>query len=74
MVAVWHAVQVVLFQKVGMLDLEVDPKLAWALAHRDQFPVEVNRASREMLLRVPGFGTRSVDRMLAARRHRTLRS
>ncbi|HBT00658.1 MAG TPA: putative DNA modification/repair radical SAM protein [Citreicella sp.] len=57
----------------GMLDLEVDPKLAWALAHRDQFPVEVNRASREMLLRVPGFGTRSVDRMLAARRHRTLR-
>lgn len=57
----------------GNLDLEVDPKLAWALVHREHFPLDVNRASREMLLRVPGFGTRSVDRMLAARRHRTLR-
>jgi len=57
----------------GMLDLEVDPKMAWALSHRDRFPVEVNRAPREMLLRVPGFGTRSVARILEARRHRTLR-
>jgi putative DNA modification/repair radical SAM protein len=52
----------------GMLDLEVDPKLAWALAHRDRFPVDVNRADREMLLRVPGLGTRSADRLIAARR------
>ncbi|SPH17474.1 hypothetical protein DEA8626_00997 [Defluviimonas aquaemixtae] len=52
----------------GNLDLAVDPKLAWALANRGQFPVDVNRASRAMLLRVPGFGTRSVDRILAARR------
>lgn len=57
----------------GMLDLEIDPKLAWALAHRGLFPVNVNRAPREMLLRVPGFGTRSVQRILEARRHRTLR-
>ncbi len=59
--------------KSGMLDLDVDPKLAWALAHRAMFPVDVNRADRELLLRVPGFGTRSVGRILAARRHRTVR-
>lgn len=57
----------------GMLDLEIDPKLAWALAHRGLFPVNVNRAPREMLLRVPGFGALSVQRILEARRHRTLR-
>jgi putative DNA modification/repair radical SAM protein len=54
-------------QSDGMLDLDVDPKLAWALKHREQFPVDVNRGSREQLLRVPGLGTRSVDRILAAR-------
>lgn len=57
----------------GMLDLEVDPKLAWALAHRAAFPVDVNRASREMLLRVPGFGTKTVGRILAARAHGAVR-
>lgn len=57
----------------GMLSLEVDPKLAWALAHPEAFPVDVNRAPRERLLRVPGLGTRSVARLLAARRHRRLR-
>jgi putative DNA modification/repair radical SAM protein len=57
----------------GMLDLELDPKTAWAVAHRERFPVDVNRAPREMLLRVPGFGTRTVGRILAARRHRQLR-
>jgi putative DNA modification/repair radical SAM protein len=51
----------------GMLDLEVDPKLAWALAHREHFPVDVNRASREELLRVPGLGTNAVKRIIAAR-------
>ena len=59
--------------EAGMLDLEVDPKTAWALAHRDRFPVDVNRAPRETLLRVPGFGAKSVARMLVARRHRELR-
>jgi putative DNA modification/repair radical SAM protein len=57
----------------GMLDLAVDPKLSWAMAHRDFFPVDVNRASRESLLRVPGFGVRSVDRILESRRFRSLR-
>ncbi len=57
----------------GNLDLDLDPKLAWALAHRALFPVDVQRADREMLLRVPGFGTRTVGRILTTRRHRTLR-
>jgi putative DNA modification/repair radical SAM protein len=57
----------------GMLDLDIDPKLAWALRNRDRFPVDVNRADRELLLRVPGLGVRSVDRILASRRRRTLR-
>lgn len=57
----------------GMLDLEIDPKLAWALKNRDKFPVDVNSADREMLLRVPGLGVRAVDRIVLARRHTTLR-
>ena len=57
----------------GMLSLDIDPKLAWALAHPDQFPVDVNRAPREALLRVPGLGTGSVRKLLIARRFRTLR-
>lgn len=59
--------------QAGHLDLDLDPKLAWALQNRGLFPLDVNRASREMLLRVPGFGTRTVDRILAARRSRALR-
>ncbi len=59
-------------EAAAMLDLRVDPKLAWALAHRSEFPMDVNRAAREQLLRVPGFGVRSVDRILQARRHRRL--
>ncbi len=57
----------------GMLDLEIDPKFAWALKHRDRFPVDVNTAEREMLLRVPGLGKRAVDKIIAARRHTRLR-
>lgn len=57
----------------GNLDLAVDPKLAWALANRAVFPLDVGRASREMLLRVPGFGTRTVARILAARRNGPVR-
>jgi len=59
--------------KDGMLDLEIDPKLAWALRNRGRFPVDVNRADREMLLRVPGLGTKAVKRILETRRHRRLR-
>lgn len=51
------------------LDLEVDPKTAWALRHPGYFPVDVNRAPREKLLRVPGFGVASVNKMIALRRH-----
>ena len=57
----------------GMLSLQIDPKLAWALGHPEAFPIDINRAPRESLLRVPGLGTRSVARVLAARRHRRLR-
>jgi putative DNA modification/repair radical SAM protein len=57
----------------GMLPLDIDPKLAWALQARDRFPVDLNRAPREMLLRVPGLGTKAVDALLAARRHRSIR-
>jgi putative DNA modification/repair radical SAM protein len=57
----------------GNLDLSIDPKLAWALAHREQFPVDVNRAPKEMLLRIPGIGVKSVNAILKARRHRRLR-
>ncbi|MDQ2780357.1 MAG: putative DNA modification/repair radical SAM protein [Pseudomonadota bacterium] len=57
----------------GMLSLEVDPKHAWALAHRERFPVDLNRAPREMLLRVPGLGVKTVNRLLASRRVRRLR-
>ena len=58
----------------GMLSLEVDPKLAWALAHRDRFPVDLNQAPKEMLLRVPGLGVKAVVRLLQARRVRRIRS
>ena len=57
----------------GMLPLDIDPKLAWALKFRERFPVDVNRAPREALLRVPGLGVRAVGAILASRRHRTLR-
>jgi len=56
----------------GMLPLDIDPKLAWALKFRDRFPVDVNRAPREMLLRVPGLGVKAVNAILTARRWRRL--
>ncbi|MFD1254500.1 putative DNA modification/repair radical SAM protein [Devosia equisanguinis] len=57
----------------GDLDLVIDPKLAWALKHRQSFPVDVNRADRELLLRVPGLGINAVNRIVASRRHHRLR-
>ncbi len=57
----------------GNLPLDIDPKLAWALKFRERFPVDVNRAPKEALLRVPGLGVRAVQRILASRRHRTMR-
>ncbi len=57
----------------GMLPLDIDPKLAWALRFRDRFPVDVNRAPREALLRVPGLGVKAIAGIVAARRWRRLR-
>ena len=59
--------------KDGMLPLDIDPKLAWALKFRESFPVDVNLAPKEQLLRVPGLGTKAVDRILVSRRWRKLR-
>ena len=58
----------------GLLRLDVDPKHAWALAHPERFPVDLNQAPRELLLRVPGLGVGSVDRLIAARRLRRVRA
>ena len=55
------------------LDLDLDPKLAWALRNRDAFPVDVNRAPQETLLRIPGFGKRTVARILGIRRWHAIR-
>lgn len=55
------------------LDLRIDPKMAWALRHRSIFPIDVNIAPRELLLRVPGLGVSSVTRILQMRAHRRLR-
>ena len=54
------------------LDLEVDPKLAWALRNREKFPVNINTAPKEMILRVPGIGTKSTGKILMARRFQKL--
>ncbi len=65
--------EVVAGGKDGMLDPAIDPKLAWALKHREQFPVDINRAPREVLLRVPGLGVTGVERILVNRRSQRLR-
>lgn len=60
------------FEDGGNLPLQLDPKLAWAQTHLADRPVEINRASRSELLRIPGFGPKAVEAVLAARRIRTL--
>ena len=57
----------------GHFDLDLDPKTAWALRHREQFPVDANTAPHERLLRVPGLGVRTVDRIVASRKQGKLR-
>lgn len=54
------------------LDLDVDPKLAWALAHIERFPVEVNTATKEELLRVPGIGPEGARKICRARKSHRL--
>ncbi|HEX8401599.1 MAG TPA: putative DNA modification/repair radical SAM protein [Allosphingosinicella sp.] len=56
----------------GMLPLDIDPKLAWALKHRGDFPLDINRAPRERMLRIPGLGVKAVDRIISSRRWRRL--
>jgi putative DNA modification/repair radical SAM protein len=68
-----HEVRAAADDATGMLPLDIDPKLAWALKFRDNFPVDVNRAPREALLRVPGLGVKAVNAILSARRWRRLR-
>jgi putative DNA modification/repair radical SAM protein len=55
------------------LDLNLDPKLKWALRNRHRFPVDINRGTREELLRIPGIGYRTVGRILSIRRYHRLR-
>jgi predicted DNA-binding helix-hairpin-helix protein len=62
------------FEQNGRLPLNKDPKTAWAeqtLLHK---PIELNRATREQLMMVPGIGPKGADGILSARRHHKLRS
>ncbi|MGN8554349.1 UNVERIFIED_CONTAM: hypothetical protein OHV15_17365 [Microbacterium sp. SLM126] len=62
-----------LFQADGALPLDIDPKLAWALAHREAFPVDLNRAPQRLIARVPGIGMRNAKRLAELRRTRAIR-
>jgi predicted DNA-binding helix-hairpin-helix protein len=55
------------------LDLRLDPKLNWALRNREKFPIDINRGTREELLRIPGIGYRTVNRILSIRRYHRMR-
>ncbi len=63
----------IIFEKNGCLSLSIDPKEAWAMRHPEAFPVNVNRASRFSLLRVPGLGPVTVKQILERRKQRLLR-
>ncbi|SAI28623.1 putative DNA modification/repair radical SAM protein [Bordetella ansorpii] len=62
-----------LFQTKGDLPLDIDPKLAWALANRQAFPVDLNRAPLRLIARVPGIGMRNAQRLVELRRLRAIR-
>ena len=62
-----------LLPEAGNLDLDIDPKLAWALAHREHFPMDLNRADANMIARVPGIGLRNAKRLIELRRLRRVR-
>jgi predicted DNA-binding helix-hairpin-helix protein len=62
------------FDDKGNLIREVDPKLAWAKRHPENFPMEINSASKEQLLRVPGIGRISVERIINLRRDKKFSS
>jgi putative DNA modification/repair radical SAM protein len=62
------------FDKNDNLPLEVDPKMAWALRHPERFPIEINNAPREELLRIPGIGSVSARKIISERRRSRLKS
>ncbi|RYC52763.1 putative DNA modification/repair radical SAM protein [Flagellimonas olearia] len=66
------AINEILNKEHPNLDMDVDPKLSWALRNLHHFPVDVNSADRTLLARIPGIGMRSVDKILKARRFRRL--
>ncbi|MFA7486447.1 MAG: helix-hairpin-helix domain-containing protein, partial [Phycisphaerae bacterium] len=66
--------QDIIFNSDGNLSLEDDPKSAWAQAHPEYFPVNINSASKYQMLRVPGLGPLTVKNILEIRKHRKLRS
>ena len=67
------SVDEVLPADVPELDLEMDPKLSWAIRNRGVFPVDLNTASKDILLRIPGLGVRNVDKILATRKFQKIR-
>jgi len=64
----------IIFDKDGNLSLETDPKEAWAFGHPEFFPININKASKFSLLRVPGLGPLTVKRILEQRKHNLIRS
>ncbi len=62
----------ILSEDQPFLDLDVDPKLGYALRNMHLFPVDINRADYEMILRVPGIGVQSAQKIVLARKHRRL--
>ena len=62
-----------LMPTAGNLALDIDPKLGWALANRDHFPLDLNRADETMIARVPGIGLRTAKRLIDLRRLRRIR-
>jgi predicted DNA-binding helix-hairpin-helix protein len=68
------AIDEIPFDPEGQLSESKDPKTAWAEAHPEWFPLEVNRAPREALLRVPGIGPRSARQLVALRQRERIRT
>lgn len=62
----------ILTEDQPFLDLDVDPKLGYALRNMHMFPIDINRADYEMILRVPGIGVQSAQKIILARKHRRL--
>jgi putative DNA modification/repair radical SAM protein len=67
-----YEVQEIVSDQHPNLDIEIDPKTSWALRHPHYFPIDVNKASKEQLLRIPGVGVRSVTHIMQIRRHHPL--